>query len=245
LYDVTHGHDPEDPVSSELPRAPVLPSIGHGIAGLKIARAVGYFEEEITADALYAVETVAKALNVSESCIVPEALTARNAAMIVSAVEGSALHISSLRTRPSDFDPLTRDRFIAGALMPGEAYASAQMFRAAFRESTLRIFSKIDLLIAAATPMVAPAIGQTEIEIEGAIFPARAHLGRFTQPISFIGLPVIVVPLQTGSALPIGVQLIGAPHTESVLFRAANYLQQVGVAMACAPPRFKASANRK
>ena len=224
-FEIMHGFDPADPVSGPRARESVVSSIDRGIAGLRVARAVGYFEEEATADALEAARAVAAALGAACGEIVPEAEIARQAAMIVTAVEGSALHLHDLRTRPADFDPMTRDRFIAGALVPGEAYVRAQTFRHAYREAVRRLFGRVDILVAAATPMVAPRIGQSQIDIGGSSLPSRAHLGRFTQPISFVGLPVVVVPTRTSCGLPIGVQLIGAPYSEGVLLRAAHFLE--------------------
>jgi Asp-tRNA(Asn)/Glu-tRNA(Gln) amidotransferase A subunit family amidase len=60
-------------------------------------------------------------------------------------------------------------------------------------------------------------------------FPARAHVGRYTIPFSIIGLPVISVPVP-GFSLPRGVQLVAAPNREAVLFRAAAFLENQGVA---------------
>ena len=235
-FEIMHGFDPADPVSGPRARESVVSSIDRGIAGLRVARAVGYFEEEATADALDAARAVAAALGAASGEIVPEAETARHAAMIVTAAEGSALHLHDLRTRPADFDPMTRDRFIAGALVPGEAYVRAQTFRHAYREAVRRLFSRVDILVAAATPMVAPRIGQSQIEIGGSSLPSRAHLGRFTQPISFVGLPVVVVPTRTSCGLPIGVQLIGAPYSEGVLLRAAHFLETTAAFQALRPP---------
>lgn len=235
VFDLLHGHDPSDPVSSLRQREPVAASLELGLAGLRTGRAVGYFEEEATAEALDAARIVARSLGPSSEEVVPEAKVARSAAMIVSAVEGSALHLRDLQARPADFDPMTRDRFIAGALLSGEAYVRAQTFRHVYREALRRIFERIDVLVAPATPMVAPRIGQYEIEIDGLKLPSRAHLGRFTQPISFVGLPVVVVPMRTGAGLPIGVQLIGAPFREGDLLRAARFLEAQGVVEAFRP----------
>lgn len=235
-FDLAHGHDPEDPASSTRPREPVASSLEQGIAGLRFGRAVGYFEEEATAEALVATHTVARALDARSEHLVPETRTARAAAMIVSALEGSALHFPDLQRRPGDFDPMTRDRFLAGALFPGEAYVRAQTFRHAYREALRALFSQVDVLITPATPMVAPRIGQDEIEIDGARLPMRPHLGRYTQPISFVGLPVVVVPMRTAGGLPIGVQLIGAPYQEGALLRAARHLEALGVAEVRPPP---------
>jgi 1-carboxybiuret hydrolase len=58
-----------------------------------------------------------------------------------------------------------------------------------------RCFPTVDVLIAPATPCVAPAIGTEWIEIAGQRLPARASMGLLTQPVSCIGLPVATVPL--------------------------------------------------
>ena len=63
----------------------------------------------------------------------------------------------------------------------------------------------------------------------------RANLGLYTQPISFIGLPVVAVPIPL-SPLPIGVQIIAAPWREDVALRIAAALERDGVAAAPAPP---------
>ena len=99
------------------------------------------------------------------------------------------------------------------------------------------------MLIAPATPYVAPKIGQEMIEVDGAMLPVRPNLGVYTQPISCIGLPVIAAPiadpvgLGTPGGMPIGVQLIAAPWAEEKLFRVAARLEQLGV---CASPTIKA-----
>ena len=65
--------------------------------------------------------------------------------------------------------------------------------------------------------------------------PVRANLGLYTQPISFIGLPVVAVPVPL-SPLPIGVQIIAAPWREDVALRIAHALETQGVAAAQRPP---------
>jgi Asp-tRNA(Asn)/Glu-tRNA(Gln) amidotransferase A subunit family amidase len=64
--------------------------------------------------------------------------------------------------------------------------------------------------------------------------PVRANLGIFTQPISFIGLPVVAVPVRLPGAMPIGVQLIARPWNEQAALRVARRLEQEGVV--AAPP---------
>ena len=70
------------------------------------------------------------------------------------------------------------------------------------------------MLLAPTTPWPAPAIGAPwTTRIGGTEVVTRSHLGIYTQPLSFIGLPVISVPIVAAGALPLGVQLVAAPST--------------------------------
>jgi aspartyl-tRNA(Asn)/glutamyl-tRNA(Gln) amidotransferase subunit A len=64
--------------------------------------------------------------------------------------------------------------------------------------------------------------------------PVRANLGLYTQPISFIGLPVVAVPVPL-APLPIAVQIIAAPWREDVGLRIAYTLEARGVVAAPRP----------
>ena len=70
--------------------------------------------------------------------------------------------------------------------------------------------------------------------LDGVEVPVRANLGIYTQPISFIGLPVAAVPVPL-KPMPIGVQIIAAPWREDVALRVAYSLEQMGVASAPRP----------
>ena len=61
-------------------------------------------------------------------------------------------------------------------------------------------------------------------ELEGAEVPLRPNIGIFTQPISFVGLPVVAAPVPL-SPLPIGVQIVAAPWREDVALRIAHVLE--------------------
>src|SRR5205807_45343 len=89
---------------------------------------------------------------------------------------------------------------------------------------------EVDVLLAPTTPWPAPAIGAPwTTRIGGTEVLTRSHLGVYTQPLSFIGLPVISVPVVALCALPLGVQLIAAPFNEAALFRVAARLEGEGV----------------
>jgi AtzE family amidohydrolase len=234
VYDLIQGPDPEDPSCSGRPADPVLPGIAEGIGGLRVALAGGYFQDFAEPAALAAARQVAQALGASKEVSVPHAAEGRAAATIVTGVEGAGLHLANLRKRAADFDPMTRDRFLAAALLPGAVYARAQSVRRAYRDAVKALFADNDVLVAPTTPIAAPLIGQDTVTLGGSTFAARAHAGRFTIPFSIIGLPVISVPVR-GPGLPRGVQLVAAPFRESTLFRAAAFLEQQGMAGFTAP----------
>ena len=86
--------------------------------------------------------------------------------------------------------------------MPAALYVQGQRFRAWYRTRVAEVFRDVF---------------------------TRRHLGVFTQPLSFIGLSVISVPVTAPGALPLGVQLVAAPFREASLFRVAAHLEAAGV----------------
>jgi amidase/aspartyl-tRNA(Asn)/glutamyl-tRNA(Gln) amidotransferase subunit A len=231
-YDALQGPDPLDPGCHALAVQPVAPLLSQGNAGLRIGVLGGYFRSNASAPARAVADAAARALGAQEEVEWPDAALARAAAFIVSASEGGSLHLPDLRTRAQDFEPLSVDRFIAGALQPAHWYVKAQRFRRAYREKVNTLFEQWDLLIAPATPVSAPLLGTEWIDIDGTRHPCRPALGLLTQPISFAGCPVVAAPLwpEGTGGLPLGVQLIAAPWREDVCLRAAKVLQDAGLA---------------
>jgi aspartyl-tRNA(Asn)/glutamyl-tRNA(Gln) amidotransferase subunit A len=234
-YDAIQGADPDDAACTTRPVEPALPSLRHDIGGLRIAIAGGYFQKNVFPEAIEAVARIAKALGVTRVVEIPEAARARAAAYVITATEGASLHLDRLRKRPGDFDPAVRDRLLAGAMIPAALVDRAQKFRRWYRAAVLELFKSIDVIIAPATPCVAPKLGQTTFVLDGVELPVRANIGIHTQPISFIGLPVVAVPVPL-EPMPIGVQIIAAPWREDIALRVAHALERAGVVSA-PPPR--------
>ncbi len=208
-----------------------MPALTQRIDGARVAVLEDWFEYGAAPEMLAAVAAVAKGLGSMAKAILPEARRARAAAFCISAFEGGQLHKANLQTRPQDFDPATRPRLIAGALQPAETIYQAQRFRNWFAHEAKKLFEIFDLLLAPATPCVAPLIGQKTFELDGQTMPLRPNLGIYTQPISFIGLPVVCVPVTTGM-LPRGVQIIAPAGRESLALAAAWQLERDGVVAA-------------
>jgi len=231
-YDAMQGHDGRDPAN--VPRAVEPTAVGLGdVRGLRIGVLGGWFRDMALPEARAAVDTVAAALGATASVEWPEVARARAAAFLITQAESSCLHLPDLKTRPHDFEPLSRDRFLAGALLPAAWVAQAQRVRRWFARQVAASFADFDVVIAPATPCVAPGIGTEWLELAGQRLPARASLGLLTQPISCIGLPVCTVPVWGAHpSLPIGVQLIAAPWREDLVLDMAAALEAAGIVSA-------------
>jgi len=231
-FDILQGADTNDPICTTRPPELCLPQLARGIEGLRIAVADGYFAKGAEPEALEAVAKVARALDVSATVTIPEPHRARAAAYMITASEGANLHFMNLRSRPQDFDPATRDRFLAGTMIPATWYIQAQRFRQWYRARVREIFQDVDIILAPTTPCVAPPLGIEKMVIAGEEVLVRPNLGLYTQPLSFIGLPVVSVPIHLPGYLPLGVQIIAAPYNEALILRVAAFLEAQGIVSA-------------
>jgi 1-carboxybiuret hydrolase len=233
-YDVMQGFDAHDPVCAPRAIERTLAETEKGAEGLRIAVAGGYFNTDGMPEAAAAVARAASALGARETIELRGAAEARAAAFLITNGESSALHLERLRARALDFDPDTRDRFLAGAFVPAVWVVQAQRVRRWFHDEMMRVFENFDVIIAPATPCIAPRSGDRTMRFRGEEIMVRPNIGVFTQPISCVGLPVVAAPT-FGGAMPIGVQLIAAPWREDLCLRAAFTLEQSGVSKALTP----------
>jgi aspartyl-tRNA(Asn)/glutamyl-tRNA(Gln) amidotransferase subunit A len=231
-YDAMQGSDSDDPVATTRAPEPTLPELKRGRSDLRIAIAGGHFAKHGDPDCFAALAKATGALNITRTIELPEAARARAAAYVITAAEGAALHLDRLRERAPDFDSAVRDRLIAGSAIPAAWVIKAQRFRRWYRECVLALFDDVDVILAPATPCRAPKIGQTTFVLDGVSMPVRPNIGIFTQPISFIGLPVVAAPVWIDGGPPLGVQIIAAPWKEAHVLRVADSLEQSGIAQA-------------
>lgn len=245
-----HGSVPEE---GSFPFVPMLDTLGPFTATLedlalamdvalgtplapmqatRVARLDGWFVDHAIPDFEQGYTAIAGALGDLPMAHLPQVEAARAAAFFITGHDGGRLHRAELATRPLAFDPETRDRLIAGNLVPTDLRDQAAAFGDWFRAQALALLDRYDVLIAPATPDVAPLIAEPMIHTGHGPAPARANLGMLAQPISLAGLPVLSAPLARPGRLPLGLQLIGAPGREGQLFDLAGRLEQAGVLQA-------------
>lgn len=238
-YDVLQGPDPQgdaicvreaEPLSGRLDALAEQP--------LRVGVLGGWFQQGAFPEVLAALDQVATALSADTGVILPGAQAARAAAFCLTAFEGGELHHDDLAVRAMDYDPAVRDRLLAGALLPEGVAQAARRYRTIFRDQIAEVFRRYDVLLAPASVCPAPPIGQATMEMDGVPVSVRKNLGAFTQPISYIGLPVVAAPVNRPGLLPIGVQIIAPPWREDLAFATALRLQRAGVVAAHPPKAF-------
>jgi AtzE family amidohydrolase len=206
-----------------------------GDAPTRIAMLGGWFAANLSDDMTAALTRIAASLGAG-TVELPAVDVARSAAFLITASEGGRFHAPMLADHALSYDPATRDRLIAGATLGEDIVARARRFRRWFAAQADALFADWDVLIAPATPCAAPPIADPMIVVGGQRVPARAHLGIYTQPLSFIGLPALVVPLKECGPLPLGLQLVGPPGREARLFALAARLEEEGITGAWPAP---------
>jgi AtzE family amidohydrolase len=215
-YNMLQGEDSLDPAYSAPSMALISEAMLDGSFSvndgkpIRIARLTGYFDTNASAYAVATSKLAASLLGADHEVELPNAALGRAAAFLITNAEGGTLHTPWLRTHQAELEPLSVDR------------------------QALKLFENHDILIAPATPVSAPLIGTEWIDVNGQNMPCRPAMGILTQPISFIGLPVVVAPHRaTAQAMPIGVQIIAAPWREDLAFAAAAVLQAKGFSANC------------
>ena len=198
----------------------------HG--ALRFGRMLGWFDRNVTDEMRAALAPlwrekgrVGRDLQFAE--------LARAAASVIIATEGANFHRARLDQDAMAFDPATRDRLLAGLLLPADDYLRAQRFRAWIAVRSRAQFELSDVLLSPAVPGYAPTADDPTMMFDGERVRARSHLGIYTQPISLMGLPALVLPLAHDGPLPLGIQLVAAPGAEATLFAAARQLVAEGL----------------
>ncbi|HTQ36193.1 MAG TPA: AtzE family amidohydrolase, partial [Steroidobacteraceae bacterium] len=175
-YDLLQGHDAGDPACAMRPFEPATATLQEGIGGLRAGVLDGWFVEGASAAALEAVTHVADVFHGATRVTLPEARRARAAAFCITCSSGAELHRERLRERAPDFDPAVRDRLFAGTLLPATVVARAQRLRRWFAQAASRLFERVDVLLAPATPVVAPRIGEQTMLLDDVAVPVRPNL---------------------------------------------------------------------
>ncbi|MBP6707068.1 MAG: AtzE family amidohydrolase, partial [Achromobacter sp.] len=166
VYDALQGPDAGDGACAQYPAEPTLAALASD-RPLRVAVLGGYFTHWAGPEARQAVQLAARALDATDIVELAGAQQARAAAFVITAAEGGALHRRRLVTHYDYYEPYSRDRLVAGSLVPAAWVQQAQRVRHRVYRDALALFARYDVLIAPATPVPATPIGAQDLMLAG------------------------------------------------------------------------------
>lgn len=143
----------------------------------------------------------------------------------IALAEASYYHQSQeyFPARANDYGSDVRGRLEAGTKVSAVDYLRAFEVKRALEKDFEAAFHRVDAILAPASPIPAPKLGENEVEIAGKRETIRSLLVGMCRPANFTGLPAMSIPCGfTNSGLPVGLQLIGPRWGEGQLLSIAK-----------------------
>ena len=243
VMDCIAGHDSRDTTSIDMEKLDYSAELGKDIRGMKIALPKEFFGEGLSEDVRKGIETAVSRFKELGAEIVevsmPTLSHALSAYYIISSAEASSnlARFDGIRYgyRAQDYDDITslyknsrsegfgqevKRRIMLGTFALSSGYYDAY-YKKALQVRTLivndynRIFEQCDCILSPVAPTTAYKIGEKTSN------PLEMYLGDiYTVPVNIAGVPALSMPCATASnGLPVGMQLIGRPFSEPVLYR--------------------------
>ena len=149
-------------------------------------------------------------------------------------------HEPYIKSYRQDYGPDVLYRTLPGQFVLGRDYSKALKVQRMIKEEHARVLQEVDFLVTATAPVAAPRIDSPTITLGGAEHrvrgPGAGLVSRNTSPSNGTGLPAISVPCGfTQAGLPIGLQLIGRPFEEGLLFQVAHGYEAVSPSLGRLP----------
>lgn len=249
LLESMAGHDPKDATSVNLDVPNYERHLMDGVKGLKIGIPKEYQVDGLSSDIQAMWDQGAAWLKEAGAEITPISLPHTRYALPVyyilapaeassnlarydgvrftSRVEGKTLDEMYELTRAKGFGEEVKRRILIGTYVLSAGYydayyLKAQKIRRLIKQDFDAAFKKVDLILTPSTPNAAFSVTNPPKD------PVQMYLNDvLTVTVNLAGLPGISVPAAlTKEGLPLGLQLIGDSFQESLIFRAAETIEQ-------------------
>jgi aspartyl-tRNA(Asn)/glutamyl-tRNA(Gln) amidotransferase subunit A len=226
ILDLIAGHDPLDPGSSAQAAASCSAQLERGMKGYRVGVIRHFYTADMKADPEVAAGIEAAAQKLAElGAEVREVKTAPLADYLavnrtILTSEAYAAHEQWMRERPQDYGALARERIMAGAFVRAADYVNATRLRRKMADAFHALFRDVDVVLTASS-MDLPC----RVDDPQAVEYTYARQAR--APFNVTGGPALSVPAGfSKSGLPLGIQLVGKPFSEAVLYRVAHAYEQ-------------------
>ena len=229
------GYDPLDPSTVPVPVPDFSELLGQGVSGLKMGIPSNYYFDFLHPDTEAAVRRAISALEELGAEAVEVSLPMMEyagALRIPGMADSVVTHEPFLRDSRDDYGPTVLYRTLAGQFVLGRDYSKAMKVQRLVKEEYARVLQDVDFLVTPSSPVPAWRIDSETVSIDGDDYPVRGPgsgmTSRCTSPSNATGLPAMSIPCGfSQDGLPIGLQLIGRPFEEPLLYRVAHAYEDV------------------
>jgi aspartyl-tRNA(Asn)/glutamyl-tRNA(Gln) amidotransferase subunit A len=226
MLDLIAGYDALDPGSVNTASGGYTAGLGAGEKGLRIGVIRHFYTRDMEGDAdmVAGIEAAVKVLTdlgakVQEVQTAPLGEYAACNRTLLSS-EAYAIHEKWLQERPQDYASLTRERFLSGAFVRAADYINATRVRLRMTSAFHALFSDVDVVVTASAMDPACRIDDAE-ELD------RTYARQARSPFNVTGSPALSVPVGFSKAgLPLGMQIVGKPFSEALIYRVAHAYEQ-------------------
>jgi aspartyl-tRNA(Asn)/glutamyl-tRNA(Gln) amidotransferase subunit A len=228
------GHDPNDSTTSEKPVPDYEAQLEGGVSGLKIGLALPTeglvpLDPAIGAVVQAAADALGKLGAKISTVTLPDFTALYRAAEVMVKCEAAAMHRPWMEKTPELYANQVRTRMEAGFFIPATQYIDALRLRAHFvKEFLSASMDGVDAVILPAIPFPLPTIEETDTEEKDgpAVLKMVAGFTGLTRPFNTLGVPALSLPCGFDrNGAPIGLQLIGRPFDEALLYRIGHAYQ--------------------
>ena len=237
------GYDPLDPSTVPVPVPDYLEKVDQGLSGLKMGIPSNYFFELLDSEVEDAVRRAIGALEelgVETKEVSLPSMEYAGALRAVSMADGLVVHEPYMRKHREKYGPDVLYRTLAGQFVLGRDYSKALKVQRIIKEEQVRVLQEVDFLVTPTAPVAAPRIDASHLTLQGEQYkvrgPGSGVISRNTSPMNATGLPAISLPCGFNrQGLPIGVQFVGRPFDEGLLFRIAQGYERVSPCLGRSP----------
>ena len=234
MLSVIAGHDPDDSTTSEKPVPDYEALLDGGVAGLRIGLALpkeglAPLDPQIGAAVQAAADALGRLGAKVSTVTLPDFTALYRAAEVMVKCEAAAMHRPWMEKTPELYANQVRTRMEAGFFIPATQYIDALRLRAHFvAEFLSTAMDGVDAVLLPAIPFPLPTIEETDTETKGgpAVLKMVAGFTGLTRPFNTLGIPALSVPCGFDvNGAPIGLQLVGRPFDEAMLYRIGHSYQ--------------------
>ena len=224
------GYDPLEPSTVPVPVPDFSARIGQDLRGLKMGIPTDYYfdimDPAVETTVRQAISTL-EGLGVEAREVALPSMQYAGALRLAAMADSVVTHEPYLAAHRQDYGPTVLYRTLAGQFVLGRDYSKSLKVQRLIKEEYARVLQDVDFLVTPSSPVAAWRIDAESIVLDGQSYPVRGPgsgmTARCTSPSNATGLPAMSIPCGfTSAGLPIGLQLIGRPFEEALLFQVAH-----------------------